>query len=199
MAEYGVARCGPERFGIVRSGMAGFGMEQNKEITVMDTAIAEVNSVAKYPLDFDNIQKGDVISREAMEQIFGFTEKDDTTKWAFEVMKLRARIMEECADRGNPVTVKGESGSLRVLLDSEASDYNARGFNLCQHKMVGFHGRMLDVDCSRFTEEMKTKHDRRVCNQGKILLSMHEHGGSRLIPAQYRRSTPTMITDSSQS
>jgi hypothetical protein len=123
-------------------------------------------AVKQYPLDFDALQKGDVISVEQIENIFGI-KRTDRNFWA-KTLNLRDRIAKEMIDRNRPVTVRTSQGALHICQDREATVYNHKRVGHAYRTMIKAHRRQLCVDVSDFTVEEKTEHDKRLLTSGAM-------------------------------
>lgn len=75
-----------------------------------------------YPLDFSALSKGDSVSVEKMESIFGVPRTHPDYPW--KVMALSKRIEDECEALGKLFTVCQRNGSLCILSDDDAHSYN---------------------------------------------------------------------------
>lgn len=120
-----------------------------------------------FPLDFDALKKGDVISLGQLQEIT--QEKYGSDAYRFKLMKLSERIQDELDDRGLPVTVASEGGELKILTDPEASNYNGMYFRTRMRQMMRAHRRAMAVERENLTELQKQEHDRRVEVQGRYV------------------------------
>lgn len=82
----------------------------------------------------------------------------------FDLMSIKYNIETESS-----FTVRIENGGLRVLSDLEASEYNHHQVGLMLRRMHKRHKLQLAVDHSKFNDEEKQAHDRRIEIQGKLL------------------------------
>lgn len=120
-------------------------------------------NVTRYPIDFDALKKGDVISVEALIRITGLKPNEDGYPWA--VMQLRSRIEEELEVRGYPVTLAQIKGDLHILEDAEASSYNWSTHNKAIRGLYKSYRRNRSVDISALDEDQKRQHSKRLSNQ----------------------------------
>jgi len=124
-------------------------------------------AVQNYPLDFDALAKGDVISVEQLTKILGL--KPDHPHFMLKVLSLKERIENELMDRGNPVTARIHHNAIHICTDLEASEYNAGMSEQGFRKMVRSHRRNLVVDTQLFKPEEKQSHERRLLVSGAML------------------------------
>lgn len=130
----------------------------------------------RYPFDYDNLKKGDEIPVEQLEHITRTKYGDD--KYSLRVLSLCEQIERELKERGRHVTVVQRKGAIRILLDSEAAEYNSMRFRQQQEGLVRSHYRGLAVVSANLDETERKRHERRMENQSKILQGMIA-GGSR--------------------
>src|SRR5262245_61201860 len=92
----------------------------------------------RYPLDFDTLQKGDVLSRSYLEQILGKAEEGD---FRLQVLDLIRQIEKNCnyTCRTQHESKTGRLAAIRILTDSEAARYNPQR---CDQHMAGFRRRL---------------------------------------------------------
>ena len=124
-------------------------------------------TVQKYPLDFDALKKGDVISVEQQEDIFKIKAANDA--FAFKSLALRQRIEKELALRGLPVTVRHDHGALVICTDPDASAYNDRMRGKTLRAFGRAHRRNLAVDRSKLDSPGLETHDRKNGIYGAVL------------------------------
>jgi hypothetical protein len=76
----------------------------------------------RWPLDFSELRKGDVLTTEQLVKIFDGARPEDSS-WSLAVLKLRGQIKQQRPD----LETKSDSGTIRVLHDDEiperAADY----------------------------------------------------------------------------
>lgn len=125
-------------------------------------------STEKYPIDFDSLEKGDVISNEELEKITGH--KYGTTKFAFAVINLRQKIFDK---RGFTATHNQEIG-LRILVDSESSFYNDKDFHNKRRGMFRAHKKMASVDVAQLSPVARELHERKLMSQSRVLSAVRE-------------------------
>lgn len=126
----------------------------------------------KYPLDFDELKKGDVITRVEIDSIID-AEKG-TEKYAFELMSFISEINRELRLRGKDCVVCQVKGEIHILTDEEASRYTTRKFELSLAKAFKAHFQKLQIDRTKLNDLQQKDHDRQVINQGRILTVIKE-------------------------
>lgn len=139
------------------------------------------------PLDFDEIQKGDVISPAQLEEITG--RKIGTTKYQLAVLQLSSRIAKECADRNKPVSIAVMKGTLCVLTDEQASEYEHQQFKSRFRGAGRAHRRAVAVNVGRLSDVQKKKHERNVFVQAGMLQAARTQR-RRLIAQAHKRTVP---------
>jgi len=119
----------------------------------------------KYPVDFEKIAKGDILTTEMLEKITA--EKSGTQKYVFKVLALQGKISDETG-----FTVKSENGALLVLTDEQATSYNDRMFYRFKRGMFNRHKLMQQVDTLQLSDTMKAEHERKVLNQSRYISAL---------------------------
>jgi len=146
-----------------------------------------IGTVDKYPLDFDALKKGDVISVAMQEDIFKI--KANNEAFAFRSLALRQRIEKELSDRGFPVTVRHDHGTLVICTDPDASEYNDRMRAKTLRAFGRAHRRNLAVDRGNLDQAQLEKHDRKNGIYGAVL-SAALKVRRRMILKAAERTTP---------
>lgn len=113
----------------------------------------------KYPLDFDALQKGDVITPEQITEIFGI-EPSDRSNYQWSLRSLARTIERQMQRRGRPVTVDIRGYSIHVLTDKEAIRANEDEYQAGWRRMKRRYKKMLEVDVSNLSVEDKKVHAR---------------------------------------
>lgn len=147
-------------------------------------------SITRYPLDFDALKKGDYIPPERIEEIFQIKLEDDIKAFHLKLLGLKEQIEDRLWARGETATIKIEKDGVRILLDSEAADYNEESFNQALRKAGKAHHRNLHVNVGLLEDEKQLKqHERTLEVQGLVLQAISEtHKKLRLHAA--KRTTP---------
>lgn len=122
----------------------------------------------KYPIDFDVLEKGDVISNEDLEKITGH--KFGTAKFSWAVIGLQGKIFK---NRGFTST-HSQTVGLRILVDSEASVYNDKDFHNKRRGMFRASKKMAAVDVSQLSLTARDLHERKLLNQSRIISAVKE-------------------------
>lgn len=125
---------------------------------------------SRTPMDFETLSKGDSLSPSELEAILHVSE--GSKEYAFKVMALQQQITEAFRQSGQRVTVAMVKGSLRVLTDPEASEYNAKRFRKSLRTVAETHERMCAVDVGQLSREERDEHERQVFRQGHILTAI---------------------------
>lgn len=125
-----------------------------------ENGMSKTQTARPWPLDFDGLKKGDVISIEVIERIANC--KCDTTDYALKAMALAEKIMCVKKEHLEPVTAKVEKGTIRILLDHEATVYNDKTVRAGLRKIGRGCERMSEVDTRQLTGEQHNKHLRRL-------------------------------------
>lgn len=110
----------------------------------------------RFPLDFDALQKGDIVPAETIEAAYGVT-RDDRA-YPLSVLRLKKEIEVQLEALGRPVTTKGEGDCIRVLTDEEALVYNARSFESDVRGLYRAQRRMMQIDAAQLSESSRESH-----------------------------------------
>lgn len=141
--------------------------------------LPERSDSAPYPIDFDALRKGDVVSPEVISAVYGV----ERSSRGFQVcaLNLKDRIERALGERGYPVTVKTEMDAIRILTDAEAVQYNAASFERGVSAMARSHRRLAAVDHAQLDARESEKRDRLLLNQATQLLALRR--SRRALPA----------------
>ena len=143
--------------------------------------------LTKAVIDYDAINKGDVIPAEALEELFGCDR--ESKEFAFQQMSLAGELSRELNARGKGVTVCSSGSQIRILSDNEALEYNSKAFRSGLSKMRKSHDRLMLIDRGNLSVEEQKTHEREVLIQGKtIQAAMSAYKG--LTAPAHHRSTP---------
>ena len=140
-----------------------------------------------YPLDFDALQKGDVITIDRLEAITG--KRRGTQEYQLAVLGLRERIISECKDRDKFFTVAIVKGNLRILKDDEAAIYNSRTFKMGMKRSRKSLSRLAKVDVGNLDDLQKKSHERNLIVFGKMLQAARSAQKS-ITAAPHQRTLP---------
>ena len=151
-------------------------------------------AVQRYPLDFDALEKGDVISAEQVEAIVEI--KRDDIKYGFAAMALGKRIKKELQDRDKEVTVRMHQSALMICDDADASPYNERMIKARARGVGRFLRQLSAVDRSKLPEERVPLHDRALTVWTLTYQAMRSTR-RKLLCRPKTRSTPKLTDDES--
>lgn len=105
-----------------------------------------------HPLDFDALQKGQVIPRLVLERIFGFSQESKPAAYSFAVMGLIQHIERERQD----LVCRGANGfDIRIMHDAEACEYLHARLEQCAASIRRISGKRARIDTSQFTDTQK--------------------------------------------
>jgi len=110
----------------------------------------------EYPLDFDQLAKGQLLEIGLLEKVFGLAWSTDA-RWSFLLMGLQSQIHSK-----TEMSCRIDKDALRILTDAEASAHN--------FLLVGRHARgitrrvekLLQVDRGALESDTSADHDRRI-------------------------------------
>jgi hypothetical protein len=141
----------------------------------------------RYPLDFDALNKGDIIPVEKIERI---TEsRFGSMDYQLRAMQLRELIRRKLEARGLIVAIRFDHGHLRILDDAEASVYASDAIQLALRKAISAHKTQLAVDAQQLTDEESDAHERRLIRDGRMIQALAQAGLN--VPAiTHRRTVP---------
>jgi hypothetical protein len=117
------------------------------------------NGATRFPLDLESLRKGDTITSETIRDIIkqpGETDGPDPESKTYQVRVLALQQWLQAALK--PWTVRQLSGSIRILTDEEALDWNDRLFDKAKEKMVRRHVLVQGVEHTNLTERQKKRH-----------------------------------------
>lgn len=119
----------------------------------------------RYPFDFEQLEKGQVIAADAIEPIVKC--KRDDKEYALKVLALKEEVERAMRELGRPVTIAMRGADMHVLSDEDASQYNdrhfVRGLRQCGRSLR----RMTEVDVGQLSAERRPEHLRRLEVNGK--------------------------------
>lgn len=134
----------------------------------------------KFPIDFEELSKGDLLSLEELEQITG--KKHGTNEFSFQLLSLQQKISDATG-----FTVKIKDGQeLHILTDEEATKHNHNEFQRHKRGMFRRHNLMLAVDIAQLSESSKTAHERKLLRQGQLLQAMANSHKQKQIEVETR-------------
>jgi hypothetical protein len=119
--------------------------------------------LSKYPFDWEELQKGDILTTEELQRITGKTPGSD--EFRFACMTLQSLIQDKT---GFTVKLKGDE-TLQVLTDAEAAEHNSRLFGQFMRSMVSRHALNCEVDVDNLNPTSRAKHDRTLVTQSRYV------------------------------
>lgn len=140
----------------------------------------------EYPIDYEKLQKGDVITAAVVHQITGL--QPDDRKYGFAILKLCKEAEREMYERNKPATCRIVGSEIHVLSDAVALEHNADQFESGLRKARRSHRRLTWVDSQLLTDEEKKTLEQRLITQSKILVAIKRErraieGGKTPLPA----------------
>lgn len=127
-------------------------------------------SVAKYPFDYEDFEKGDVISTDEIERVLCLSRNDP--KFSFALLALRDKLLRGLRLLQKNWTVTTEGMRLNILTDAQAADYNREMFERRLRGANRDHRRNLGVDKSQLNAEQIQVHERALVVQSLKLAAM---------------------------
>lgn len=140
----------------------------------------------QFPLDFEALQRGTVISIKELEQVLGLKYQPGETTWAFAVMGLQAQICNF-----TDLTAVIDNGAIRILTDAEASQNNFRAVQLHTRRIYRRNRKLLQVDRQQLTPEQQAEHESRVRVSGSIVAALL--GATRKVIGRPAPSLPSRL------
>jgi len=119
--------------------------------------------LSRYPLDWDELSKGDVLSANELQRITGKT--PGTDEFRFACMTLQSLIQ---AKTRFTVKLKGDH-TLHVLFDAEAAEHNQQLFDQFKRSMVSRHFLNCEVDVDQLSPAQRARHDRTLLVQSRYV------------------------------
>ena len=141
----------------------------------------------------DRAKKGTVIPRHKIEPLI--PPFDDEEGYRLRLMAWQQHLERALRKAGKPMTtrIRESGGSVALLTDAEASDYNRRRHDSYLRRARRRHNSMLEVDPTRLDDDERRSHERSVCAQAAIQASI-ETARRELRPVPHQRRTPIMAT-----
>lgn len=149
-----------------------------------------MNEANRYPLDFENLKKGDVVPEKKIADILQLP--IGSTGYQFGVIELCKTIEREKTRLNDPVTCVQRKNQIVLLTDEEASHYNDKYFYSGLKRLKSGLMRLLNVDTNKLSAETTKEHQRRIEINGKTYLgAIFGRRGKLNLPAVDRK-TPLM-------
>jgi hypothetical protein len=127
----------------------------------------------RYPMDFEALQKGDVISSATIERITTVNPRDYRA-WQIAVLNLQSIVTRELRKLDRDWVVCQKGNDLRILTDLEAKAYNARAQRAAIRKFAVSHRKNMAVDTSDFTAEERAEHHRQLAIGSRQLVAVRQ-------------------------
>lgn len=126
-----------------------------------------MSQLQPWPIDYDAIQKGDIIPVDRVEKITG--KKQGCSDYDFAVLKLKDRIERELHERGNVWTLRTEKGAIKILKDEEAALYNHAEQVRARATEARRFALMQSVDVSKLSPDILKTHERNIEVDGRFI------------------------------
>lgn len=148
----------------------------------------------KWPVDFEAIKKGDIITEAQCRA--ALSPKDDKD-FQLKLLSLKDEIERRHADLGTVLTIKVTRNSLHVLTDPEASEYNESRQQHALRHFVKSHRRLIGVEISNLSPEQAGEHDRRIAHSSNYMSAIKDaRKSNRSITATPVSERPKLFADS---
>ncbi len=128
----------------------------------------ETVEVKRSPIDFESLEKGDIIPATQMEEMFGETQGTDP--YDFKLLAFYEELRRELDALGQHWTIAVVKGDMRILLDEQAVGHNEKGYTQGRGKMHEKHRLGQAVDRTKLLPETCKHHDRMQKRQTTELL-----------------------------
>lgn len=129
-----------------------------------------MNETSRWPIDYDSLNKGDIIPVERCEEITGKRQGD--SRYDLALLDLKDRIQGELHDRDKFWTLRTEKGAIKVLTDAEAYTYNHAEQVRARSAQVRRFALQSAVDVDKLSPDQRKEHERNVEVDGKYLQAM---------------------------
>ena len=161
-------------------GMEWSGQERNGKAFMTEQSITSV-----YPIDTEQIKKGDVLPPDLLTQIVKLDATDRKYQW--KILKLKDFIAKAMANRGAPATLVIRGYSIVVLTDAESGPYNARMARLGARRIRRSRARHAVVNLENLTPDQRKEWDR---DQAKLAMQVSALNAKKIPePTPHKRIT----------
>ena len=144
--------------------------------------------VEYFPLDFDKLQKGSIVPKEKVEELYNISHTDKL--YSLRVLGLREEIERELANRKRPVVTRCIDDAIHILEDAAAAKYTAHQGRAAVRKLVRTHHRALTgVDVSNLTDDERREHDHEIVKNGKYIQAIKQVRREMRLES-HKRATP---------
>jgi len=144
--------------------------------------------VEHFPLDFDAIQKGDVIPTEKVEEYSGINRSSE--RFAIALLNFSERVYDECRHRGKHFSIVVRKKQIRVLTDPEAAEHEAR---MVKRHLKGSrrnYRKLCKVDVSNLDESHRTTFEHDVLRLGKVIAAQRSAYKKHLTAEPHQSTLP---------
>ena len=136
----------------------------------------------------ENIQPGDIITRQQVEQAEGRSERKDPIGFQLVMLRVREELIKHLKGiHGRELTVRILADGLHVLDDATAAQYNPKRFRDGMRLMRKAHRRLMAVDQSRLTPQQREDLTTTICKQAHQLSMLRTKPETSAIMAQTER------------
>jgi hypothetical protein len=113
-----------------------------------------------WPMDFDTLQKGDVIPVADVERMTG--KKQGTKQYAFAALNIVKRMRDHLFDKEKFWTIAMRKDAICILTDVEAAEYNPHEYETSRNRLKRLHVQTLAVDSMKLSDDQRDTHYRRL-------------------------------------
>jgi hypothetical protein len=148
-------------------------------------------NTTRYPVDFDTLKKGSVVTAETIEAYA--QAKPETKAYNFAALSLCKDVETYLAQTGIYATVCIRANQIHVLTDEEAAEYNKAKYEQGRNRMFQAHRRNSAVDVSMLADDQRAQHERTLQRHAFELASLKQARNSLANAEKARRieETPT--------
>ena len=127
-----------------------------------------METTEKYPVDFDKLQKGSVITADTLTALFKVDRNH--TRYNLECMQLVESIRTSLQERGLSASVCLRKGAIYILEDGMASEHERKQGRLAVRRVRRAFRRLVEnVDIRNLTPEQLKAHDNGVLRMGWVV------------------------------
>ncbi len=156
-----------------------------------ENEFGETEDAKPYPIDFDALEKGSVISVEVLESYFGISRNDSDFAW--KLLPFRDLVVLKLSQRGLDVVTRTEHGSIIIMDDDEASRYCQRQVDSDLNSMKRHTAQMSFVDENNLTEEQRKRHTRAALVASYMVQGAMEKRKEAVKLPEYKRADPGVL------
>lgn len=134
---------------------------------------SELTTATPYPIDFDSISKGDVITVKQLEEIYGA--EYGTKEYNLACMKLIEAIHLHTARKGCPMRARVDKGAIRILTDSEGVQYAEDRHEASIRSMIRNHAMAsATIDAANLTVQERQQEVENQVKRGRALIAINK-------------------------